>query len=78
MIKVSIKMPRLDIHEISIKCPRCRLSARVTLGGIRHQVKVVCRGCKADLRFKDQRAGALLLLKSFDRLGEALARLGRR
>jgi transcription elongation factor Elf1 len=43
----------LDNHELDFRCPRCGFYNRVTLKAVRLRDAVICRGCKATIRFED-------------------------
>lgn len=57
-VTLSVTVPNLDKHWISIPCPVCDMETPVTLGAVRLGDVVVCRGCHANIRLQDH-LGAL-------------------
>jgi transposase-like protein len=47
-------MLTLDKTPVEIKCPSCGQTNEVTLGQVRKQATVVCRGCRCEFQLKDK------------------------
>lgn len=56
----------LDEAQININCPKCGFANSVTLGDVRAQKVIVCRGCKANIRLVDKNASLDKAKKDID------------
>lgn len=43
----------IDSYTIDIQCPRCRFHNSVTIKQVRLEDVVICRGCKANIQYRD-------------------------
>lgn len=56
-ISVSVTVPNLDKHQMSVTCPLCDLDTPTTLGAIRLGDTIVCRGCHSNIKLEDHLGG---------------------
>lgn len=59
-------MINLDEAQININCPKCGFINSVTLGDVRAQKVIVCRGCKVNIRLVDKNASVDKAKKDID------------
>lgn len=59
-------MINLDEAQININCPKCGFTNPVTLGDVRVQKVIVCRGCKVNIRLVDKNASVDKAKKDID------------
>ncbi len=57
----------LDKHELDLPCPRCGFYNPVTLKAVRLRDAVICRGCKATIRFEDHMNETRKAVKTINR-----------
>jgi len=65
-------MINLDEAKININCPKCGFANSVTLGDIRVQKVIICRGCKVNIRLVDKNASLNKVKKDIDDSIESL------
>ena len=51
--ELSIETPDFSKAAIPLPCPRCRLETPATLGAIKREESIICRGCHSNIRLRD-------------------------
>lgn len=73
-------MIEIDDYELDFACPRCGFYNPVTLKKVRLRDAVICRGCKAMIRFEDHmnetRNAVRRINRALRRLEEQMSKIG--
>ncbi|MCZ7554587.1 MAG: hypothetical protein M5U05_18750 [Anaerolineales bacterium] len=56
-LTISWQAPNTDTWELDYPCPICRLETTVTLGQLRQEEYIICRGCHSTIKLIDQLGG---------------------
>lgn len=72
-IKLKVEVPDFNKMTVDIKCPQCKFSHSLSLGDIRFQRYLVCRGCKGNIKLVDHNhsmdRGLRKIKKTLEHLG---------